>query len=392
MKFVDDVRCGRVECVCHSGSKDNMSAIVIEFKNGQQYARSDEFVAGPYYRWSDDSGFRRMYEKDARRLGMADQKTLWDMAFQASVDEFEVHLDAQRRSGQLSGAALAAQRQTIMKKMVAAYAADIGEEVDDLKELVMTVSRNARAKLVRHGAAEATTGANAEEEEDELVLVNDNEDENVPPRNSKGSTARDANESPPPPALLKCCFRAAAFWQSAKQEHILDAAYAMRHDAASNTIQVRLKECAEIEPGTTAYDHAWAQQLHTLSPTDYLAAMQAKGLAMEDIERDRLVVESLLLEAGMWGSVADTSEWCVRACVRALENPVDVWMCVYFDFACFFFLFFFLCVCVFFFSSFFCLIKLNDGNVNDHTHHHYLHLLLLLLLHFLVRFILMMIA
>jgi hypothetical protein len=307
-----------------------MSAIVIEFKDGQNYARSDEFVAGPYYRWCDDAGFRRMYEKDARRLGMTDEKTLWDLAFQASVDEFEAHLDAQRRNGELSAASLAAQRQTTMKTMVAAYAADIGEAVEDLKEMVVVASRKARAKLPRQAAAVADADADADAEEDELVLVDDDDAENVPPSSGKfagGASARD--ESPPPPALLKCCFRAAVFWQSAKQEHILDAAYSMRHDAASNTIQVRLKECVEVEPGTAAYELAFAQQLHTLSPNDYLAAMQAKGLAIEDIERDRLVVESLLLEAGMWGSVADMSEWCVGLLLpRLLVSCVCVCVCV----------------------------------------------------------------
>ena len=61
-----------------AGSKDNMTAVFVQFMDGSEYARPDEFVAGPYYRRCQNAPFAQAYEKDAGRQGMTGLP-LWEV-------------------------------------------------------------------------------------------------------------------------------------------------------------------------------------------------------------------------------------------------------------------------------------------------------------------------
>jgi hypothetical protein len=64
-----------------SGSRDNMSAIVVQLANGTAYHRDeDEFEAGPFFQFCENDKFRRCYEIDAARYGYSGTK-LWHAAY-----------------------------------------------------------------------------------------------------------------------------------------------------------------------------------------------------------------------------------------------------------------------------------------------------------------------
>lgn len=79
-----------VEQSLKAGSRDNMSAIVVQFsEDGTAYSREgEEFIAGPFYQYSDNSKFRRCYEADAARSGYTGAR-LWEAAYKASVEELD---------------------------------------------------------------------------------------------------------------------------------------------------------------------------------------------------------------------------------------------------------------------------------------------------------------
>jgi len=128
-KFPNDpalVASAMLHASLEAGSRDNMSAIVIQFTDGTGYTRADEFVAGPFYQWSSDPRFRRCYERDADKAGMSGLP-LYEKAFQASVDEMdralsELKLRAEGNSSRLEE--LSKQRSDLLQQMTEAYQAD----------------------------------------------------------------------------------------------------------------------------------------------------------------------------------------------------------------------------------------------------------------------------
>jgi len=50
------------------GSRDNMSAMIIQFKDGTDYHSDDEYVPGPYYLGSRHSKFQEAYRKIRREI------------------------------------------------------------------------------------------------------------------------------------------------------------------------------------------------------------------------------------------------------------------------------------------------------------------------------------
>jgi len=58
-----------IEQSLKAGSRDNMSALVAEIKDGTGYARSDEFVAGPFHENAHKKKFRDAYLADAKSRG-----------------------------------------------------------------------------------------------------------------------------------------------------------------------------------------------------------------------------------------------------------------------------------------------------------------------------------
>lgn len=53
-----------------SGSKDNMSAMLIAFRDGTDNAPASEFRAGPFTQAADDRKFVECYMADGRRAGI----------------------------------------------------------------------------------------------------------------------------------------------------------------------------------------------------------------------------------------------------------------------------------------------------------------------------------
>lgn len=51
------------------GSKDNHSAMLILFENGESYQGDDEFIAGPYHPFKNDQTFSNAYLADAKKHG-----------------------------------------------------------------------------------------------------------------------------------------------------------------------------------------------------------------------------------------------------------------------------------------------------------------------------------
>jgi len=56
------------ECL-NRGSHDNMSAMIIQFKNGIDYKRPVEFVPGPWFETEKDKKFQTAYIADAQAAG-----------------------------------------------------------------------------------------------------------------------------------------------------------------------------------------------------------------------------------------------------------------------------------------------------------------------------------
>jgi len=63
------------ECL-KKGSRDNMSAMIIQFTDGTSYGRDTEYIPGPYYKEENDSKFREAYAKDAQAAGYTAEKAL----------------------------------------------------------------------------------------------------------------------------------------------------------------------------------------------------------------------------------------------------------------------------------------------------------------------------
>jgi protein phosphatase len=60
------------ECL-RRGSKDNMSAMIIQFKNGSDYCRDDEYIPGPYH---DRESFQKSYTYFAQLAGYTMQQSM----------------------------------------------------------------------------------------------------------------------------------------------------------------------------------------------------------------------------------------------------------------------------------------------------------------------------
>jgi len=57
------------------GSRDNMSAMIIQFKDGTDYHSDDEYVPGPYYLGSRHSKFQEAYRKFAEKSGLTSDQS-----------------------------------------------------------------------------------------------------------------------------------------------------------------------------------------------------------------------------------------------------------------------------------------------------------------------------
>lgn len=73
LKEVGDpaVACGKLldECLAR-GSRDNMSAMIIQFENGTSYHKDEnQYIPGPYYNGENDHKFQEAYLQDARTSG-----------------------------------------------------------------------------------------------------------------------------------------------------------------------------------------------------------------------------------------------------------------------------------------------------------------------------------
>jgi len=79
METTDDLAliCSQVldECL-ERGSHDNMSAMIVQFVDGTDYARSVEFVPGPWYDGDQDKKFQSAYTADALSAGFSLEKAL----------------------------------------------------------------------------------------------------------------------------------------------------------------------------------------------------------------------------------------------------------------------------------------------------------------------------
>jgi len=68
----DDIAqiCAQVldECL-KRGSRDNMSAMIVQFVDGSNYAKPVEYFPGPYFTDEGDSKFQEAYQKDAQEAG-----------------------------------------------------------------------------------------------------------------------------------------------------------------------------------------------------------------------------------------------------------------------------------------------------------------------------------
>jgi len=56
------------ECVLR-GSRDNMSAMLIQFKDGTDYEKPDEYIPGPYYEGQKHQKFQDAYRQFAEKAG-----------------------------------------------------------------------------------------------------------------------------------------------------------------------------------------------------------------------------------------------------------------------------------------------------------------------------------
>jgi len=79
LKQTDDLAiiCAAVldECL-KRGSRDNMSAMIIQFIDGTSYQQSTEYVPGPYWREGFEGKFQEAYTKDAQAAGYTLEQAL----------------------------------------------------------------------------------------------------------------------------------------------------------------------------------------------------------------------------------------------------------------------------------------------------------------------------
>jgi len=86
IKFISDqlsqtddiaVICAAVldECL-KRGSRDNMSAMLIQFVDGSSYGKDTEYLPGPYFSGENDSKFQEAYTKDAQAAGFTIEQAL----------------------------------------------------------------------------------------------------------------------------------------------------------------------------------------------------------------------------------------------------------------------------------------------------------------------------
>jgi len=62
------------ECLAR-GSRDNMSAMIIQFKDGTSYELPDEYIPGPYYEGPRHSEFQKAYKQFAENHGVSLEKS-----------------------------------------------------------------------------------------------------------------------------------------------------------------------------------------------------------------------------------------------------------------------------------------------------------------------------
>jgi len=79
LKQTDDIAkiCAEVleECL-KRGSRDNMSAMIVQFVDGTAYEKEKEYVPGPYFTQDNDSKFQEAYQKDALESGYTLEQAL----------------------------------------------------------------------------------------------------------------------------------------------------------------------------------------------------------------------------------------------------------------------------------------------------------------------------
>jgi len=63
------------ECL-KRGSRDNMTAMIVQFVDGTSYAKEKEYVPGPYFSSENDSKFQEAYSKDAQSAGYTLEQAL----------------------------------------------------------------------------------------------------------------------------------------------------------------------------------------------------------------------------------------------------------------------------------------------------------------------------
>ena len=119
--------CKLMDASLLAGSRDNMSSILVTFVNGEDYTSGNEFVAGPFYQWSDDTRFRKAYELDAHKHGVFG-KELIEKALNASIVEVERivgELETNSQGDEFRLLELNAMRKKLIKEINEAYEADI---------------------------------------------------------------------------------------------------------------------------------------------------------------------------------------------------------------------------------------------------------------------------
>jgi len=72
LKQTDDIAmiCASVldECL-KRGSRDNMSAMIVQFIDGSSYGQQTDFIPGPYFNEENDGKFQEAYAKDCQAAG-----------------------------------------------------------------------------------------------------------------------------------------------------------------------------------------------------------------------------------------------------------------------------------------------------------------------------------
>jgi len=75
------------ECL-KRGSKDNMSAMIVQFKDGTDYSRQDEFIPGPYHEGPRHNEFQEAYKNFAEYAGHTtdEARNIYDIHFKTSTE------------------------------------------------------------------------------------------------------------------------------------------------------------------------------------------------------------------------------------------------------------------------------------------------------------------